>query len=154
MVLSIFSTIKLGECTLKCFICESQSDPNCVNPEKHKMPTQDCLPGNLADMKSTVENLGLTKISNYFDIEIDRRDINAPFNCMKAVSKVHDKEVILRGCQLAPKDNLDVCKKLVDEGKDIVTFCGLCNENGCNSAPIQTMSISLIALLIPAFVLL
>lgn len=153
-LLAIFATLKLGECNLKCYICDSKANPNCVQPDKHKMETRECLPNNLADMRTAVEEAGLTKISNLFEIEIDRSDYTAPLSCMKAVTKVLDKEIIIRGCQLTPKDNLDVCKKLLEDGKDIVQYCSFCNENGCNSAPIETMSVALIGLVLPALVFL
>lgn len=51
---------------------------------------------------------------------------------------VHNEDIILRGCQFSPTNNMDICKKIKnDVGKQPpinVTFCELCDNDGCNSA--------------------
>jgi len=118
------------------------------------METKECAPANLADAKSAVHRFGITKLVYHFDVEIDSSNFNIPLNCIKTVFKVNDKDIILRGCQLTPKDNMDVCQNLITKEKDIVTHCSFCNQHGCNSAPFKTVSVSLVALLIPVLMVL
>ncbi|KAF2895153.1 hypothetical protein ILUMI_11021 [Ignelater luminosus] len=74
------------ECSPKCYICDSKSDPNCVDPVKHNMVAKECLPTNLADMKRIVENTGLSDLAGYLEIEINNNDMHVPLNCIKTVA--------------------------------------------------------------------
>ncbi|KAK4873652.1 hypothetical protein RN001_013012 [Aquatica leii] len=146
----LFLTLaKMGQCNPRCYVCDTMSNPNCIQPRDHKMETKECTPGNVGEMKVAVEKLGVMQLANFFDMEIDRSDFSVPLQCVKTVIKDNDKEMIVRGCQLAPKDNLDVCKKIKEEREDIVTHCSFCNENGCNSTSFLQTSMALIFLLLP-----
>ncbi|KAF5270647.1 hypothetical protein FQA39_LY01385 [Lamprigera yunnana] len=130
----LLAFVKIGECNPRCYFCDSISNPNCDHPKDHKMNTSECTPGNVKEMKVSLEKSGYTELANYFDMDIHKGDfLSVPINCVKTVIKEQDKEMVLRGCQLAPTENLDVCKKVMEK-EDVVTHCSLCNENACNSA--------------------
>ena len=49
-----------------------------------------------------------------------------------------NKHYVLRGCQLARSDNLDICLKVKKEKDDNdnlrMKYCSLCSGDGCNAA--------------------
>uniref|UniRef100_A0A1Y1NAV6 Uncharacterized protein n=1 Tax=Photinus pyralis TaxID=7054 RepID=A0A1Y1NAV6_PHOPY len=153
LTISFLCNIQIGECNPRCYICDSVSNANCMHPREHKMNTNACNPINVDEMKVAIDKHEITQLAKYFDVEIDKGDLGVPLSCMKTVIKVHDKEMTFRGCQLAPKDNIDLCKKLIDEREDIVKHCSFCNENGCNAASLKSISVAISLLVLPLLIL-
>ncbi|XP_060522990.1 uncharacterized protein LOC132699983 [Cylas formicarius] len=83
---------------------------------------------------------------------------NLDLNCLKVVTKVGEKQYIIRGCQLAQQSNIDICHKIREANIDnqlSVVHCSRCAVDKCNLAPqIQTFPIYLTPLLIIRFVVL
>ncbi|KAK5641937.1 hypothetical protein RI129_010484 [Pyrocoelia pectoralis] len=155
---TILSTIlilcetQIGECNPRCYFCDSVSNPDCIHPRDHKMSTNQCTPVNVGEMKVAIDKQEVSQLVKYFDVELHQTDFSVPLSCIKTVIKLHDKEMTFRGCQLAPKDNIDLCKKIIDEREDIVKHCSFCNENGCNTAPLKSIPLTFIALVLPLLI--
>ncbi|KAF2902050.1 hypothetical protein ILUMI_04149 [Ignelater luminosus] len=110
--------INFGECSLKCYVCESKSDSHCLDPVKHNMVTRECL----IEMEEVIKNTGLSYLAT---------QQNFPFNCVNVVTKVNNEETITRGCTIALADEYNICKLLRDKRNDIIE-CSDCDKDGCN----------------------
>lgn len=148
----ILCEIQIGECNPKCYVCDSVSNPDCIHPRDHKMNTNPCTPVNVGEMKVAIDKQEISQLAKYFDVEIHHTDFSVPLSCMKTVIIIGGREMTFRGCQLAPKDNIDLCKKLIDERKEIVKHCSFCNESGCNNAPLKSIPVAFIALILPLLI--
>ncbi|GJQ72064.1 hypothetical protein Trydic_g3163 [Trypoxylus dichotomus] len=138
LCLIILPAAKYGHCSIKCYSCTSQEDPQCVHPEE-KLETKRCNRDALMEMKVFAENID-TRYGERFDVELHTFDPPIPLACMKQVTIVRGKEYVIRGCQL-DSGHLDICTVVTNESKRLnignVTHCSLCRSDACNFASIM-----------------
>ncbi|XP_017771029.1 PREDICTED: uncharacterized protein LOC108558575 [Nicrophorus vespilloides] len=129
--LFLFALFKIGYC-IDCYSCISSDNPDCVDPETHHLDRVRCDQKSLSDTEKFAKSL-TPDFGKIFEVHIHEHRV--PLNCLKQVTKVQGREIIMRGCQLPKDDRLDVCKKVFEmpQGELIdVKHCSLCDSDGCN----------------------
>ncbi|RZC27656.1 uncharacterized protein BDFB_000090 [Asbolus verrucosus] len=123
-----------GYC-IQCYSCVSKDHDACFKFDKSKIALRKCDMTELKNTKRYAETIG-SSISTLFEVDIGSQEPQVPMNCLKQVTKVGGKEVVLRGCQLAATDKLDICVKMKKVAHDTIhtSYCSLCNSDGCNVA--------------------
>ncbi|KAF5296446.1 hypothetical protein FQR65_LT01433 [Abscondita terminalis] len=111
---------EMGECNPKCYICDSMSNTDCIQPKDHKMDAKECTPNNVGEMKVAVEKLKIKQLANFFGMEIDRNDFTAPLQCVKTVIKVSCIK-----CYQCRSDDESNCDKLEEDSE----YLGDCNDS-------------------------
>nr|CAD7204502.1 unnamed protein product [Timema douglasi] len=131
----------IGGAVVKCYVCSSFSDPNCKDPfDSSKMQMTECTTENIKAtwdlFYSAVQSIGsLTQIFNTLGIDLPQTNSkpDIPFACQKI--DLEEKKATLRTCSFARTDHVDPCEDLKSKGNNNllhVSFCGLCETDGCN----------------------
>ncbi|XP_045476322.1 uncharacterized protein LOC123681988 [Harmonia axyridis] len=121
---------------IECYTCSSLMDrESCEKPEKYNVPRKVCNKTSLNDTLNLAKDID-KGFSSIFEVELGNHIV--PTTCLKQITMVGEKHIILRGCQLlALSGNLNVCNKVKKYATDNLrtSFCELCNtKDGCNSS--------------------
>ncbi|KAJ8944437.1 hypothetical protein NQ318_002134 [Aromia moschata] len=135
LVLFFVANVQEGH-SIKCYSCSSTNNKACEKPNLNELTPVAC---NMQTLEETRNNAELINKSYHaiFDVAL-AYSVGIDLVCLKVVVKDGNKDVILRGCQLAEQRHLDICKRLEDSNTQNVrkVFCSKCNnEDGCNSSP-------------------
>ncbi|XP_044759343.1 uncharacterized protein LOC123317051 [Coccinella septempunctata] len=135
---------------IECYTCSTIKDHKaCEQPEKYNIPRKLCNKSSLNDTLNLAKEID-PDFREIFEVELSALDPMEPTTCLKQITLVGEKHVILRGCQLlAYSGNLNVCYKVKKHQSNNLrtTFCELCNtKDGCNSSKNLHLSYGLLVL--------
>ncbi|KAL3274097.1 hypothetical protein HHI36_015513 [Cryptolaemus montrouzieri] len=124
---------------IECYTCSTKRNPEaCLRPEKNNIPRKHCNKSSLNDTLYLAKEID-PGFSEIFEVELSALDPMVSTTCLKQITRVGEKKIILRGCQLVSlPGNLNVCNKVKKYERNNLrtTFCELCsNRDGCNSSP-------------------
>ncbi|CAH1377084.1 unnamed protein product [Tenebrio molitor] len=142
-ILAIFG-VHRGLC-LRCYSCVSTENEACIRFDKNKVPLKTC---GIDELRNTEADAAQVHKSFKKLYEVDlAQEPQLPLNCLKQVTRFGGKHMVLRGCQLAPSDQLDICLKVKQENSDMLltSHCSLCSGEGCNAAPVKRPLLSFLA---------
>ncbi|XP_044252349.1 uncharacterized protein LOC123003587 [Tribolium madens] len=140
LLLIAFLGIQRGLC-LKCYTCLSNEPRDaCAKFDKSKVPLKTCDRKELERTEAMAKEMH-PKIGKLFEVDAAVEPL-LPLNCLKQESKYGNKHYVLRGCQLATSNDLDICVKVKKDNTEHfqTNYCSLCNGDGCNGAPTKSTS--------------
>ncbi|XP_019868733.1 uncharacterized protein LOC109597483 [Aethina tumida] len=133
--------------SIKCYSCASEENKGCIKPNKSNITLVNCTQKTLEETRRFAAN-----IRQEYDkvFEVDMHEMGLELNCLKMITKVDNKEYVIRGCQLAVQQHLDICHKVKTEDREFVStlHCSRCGSDGCNSSTQLRYSATLIAFFI------
>ncbi|XP_059471489.1 uncharacterized protein LOC132194323 [Neocloeon triangulifer] len=162
LVLFLAATAHQG-LAIKCYQCTSKSNPECANPSMMgELKASECTPSMQWSAKSLNDVLpqGVNKFLDSVTSSIGSIAQNIPVEmvCMKTNIKSGDETVIMRHCAAAITSNdgtpkgSGVCEQVKKAADGKAEYCGVCDTDGCNSAPsIRSFGFVLLAPLIALF---
>ncbi|KAK9883331.1 hypothetical protein WA026_001508 [Henosepilachna vigintioctopunctata] len=140
LVVCVIVLISLVDYSLaiECYTCSTKRNPEaCLRPEKNHIPRKRCNKSSLNDTYILAKEID-NGFSDIFEVELSALDPMVSTTCLKQITRVGEKKIILRGCQLVSlPGNLNVCNKVKKHERNNMrtTFCELCNNrDGCNSS--------------------
>ncbi|CAH0564699.1 unnamed protein product [Brassicogethes aeneus] len=124
-----------GGHAIKCYSCSSEFNRSCLKPYLSNISLVEC---SLETMEETQRFAASVRpeYKKVFEVDLNHITRQLPLSCLKQVTKVENKEYVIRGCQLAEQNNLDICHKVKTEDRATVAtlHCSRCGTDGCNSA--------------------
>ncbi|CAG9812517.1 unnamed protein product [Phaedon cochleariae] len=123
---------------VQCYSCFSSSNhDDCAIPDQHEISLVKC---DMKELKQTQEFASHidTSYNKLFEVDsIESQPGRMGLACLKMITKHGNKHYVLRGCQLAEKGNLDICRKVQETNNEIVktVHCSKCTTEGCNTSP-------------------
>ncbi|KAG5872129.1 hypothetical protein JTB14_013066 [Gonioctena quinquepunctata] len=137
----VFSVLAVqrADC-VKCYSCFSTtSHDDCSIPDKSQISLLKCDMSALEQTRNSARHID-PSYDKLFEVDsIETEAGRMGLSCLKMVTKVGNKNYVLRGCQLAEQGNLDICKKVRETSNEIVktVHCSKCSTEGCNSSSIS-----------------
>ncbi|KAJ8977400.1 hypothetical protein NQ317_013304 [Molorchus minor] len=138
---------------IKCYSCSSKDDEACYRPDLSQLTPVQCGMKTLGETRDKAEGINRSYHA-IFDVDQASNVGVHDLVCLKVIVKDGNKDYVLRGCQLAEQQHLDICKRLQDSNTNTIrkVFCSKCsNEDGCNSSP-KTFSNNILLALVCSIV--
>ncbi|CAH0720359.1 unnamed protein product, partial [Brenthis ino] len=138
-IATLLALFEIGSC-LKCYQCNSQSDPTCKDPFSAKDKLVDCV-------SQDSINYNRVYLRDILPRELADGVAGAPRYCHKLVMQ---NGATVRTCLDANPSNLSESCRLLDNTKMMTTdpskqikSCTVCDKEGCNGAGSLTVSVPL-----------
>ncbi|XP_012267408.1 uncharacterized protein LOC105692657 [Athalia rosae] len=143
--LAVFAFAARSDGTLRCYMCNSQSNAACEDPSKDgNLQPVECEPRAMTSWHTEMQrNVALQNIAHLFEVDQPQHFTHLPnVACAKMNLKVGSEKVTLRSCQTAKTDTVDPCRAFknkldTDSARNAAVsmdYCGLCDNDACNGA--------------------
>uniref|UniRef100_A0A1B6DUG0 Uncharacterized protein n=1 Tax=Clastoptera arizonana TaxID=38151 RepID=A0A1B6DUG0_9HEMI len=147
------AVVQSGE-GIRCYLCNSAVNSKCSDPftPDSSMQTVECSPDSLkyasnamSSLRNTLKVFGIDTPDVFKGLGIDTNKLFEVPDFSKAICQKVDirtqdfkQTTTIRTCSMPKSSDLDTCanfRKFWDGSDDVkVTYCGLCDEAGCNGA--------------------